>query len=312
MDTNPTIGEIVGVDSLCIAKIATDTVDAYTADAVGSLAPTGEVKHDPKADAAVSYYDNGPLFAYPYEGEAEETVGIPGLSEQKFAELTGKSFDPTTGAVYDSGDPIYSPYYALGYHIPVGNGYDKYRWFLKGLFVPSSEDYKTKGSKVDPQGLSVTYKPLRTIHKWAIPDPRNAAATITTGLKVMKADTSSAAFTSAGSWFSRVQTPDSFGKPAALALSLVDPTNNKTGVLAGIKPTLTFNNPIASDSVLLLKSDGTVVAMAESYDTAGKVITISPLVALTAGAEYQLVVSGVKDVYGQTLAPTVISFTVAS
>lgn len=306
------MGEAINIDNAHIAKVTADTADAYATGAAEYFAPIAELKHDAKSDSTLSYYDGGAMFAYPFEGEASEDATVSGLSEQKFAELTGKSFDPSTGAVFDTGDPVFSPFYAFGYRVPIGNGYNKLRWFLKGIFVPGSEDFKTKNSKVDPQNLSVTYKPLRTIHQWTIPDPRDASKQITDHLKVVRADTSYPGFAQEANWFSQVQTPDTFGAPVTLSLASSAPVNAATGVLASVKPTLTFSNPVASDSVLLLKSDGTVVAMAKSYDTTSKVLTISPLAALTAGAEYQLIVSGVKDIYGQALAPAVISFTVAS
>lgn len=212
--TTATIGDLINVDSLYAAVITADTSSAYTPGTPFYLAPVGELKHDPKADSVISYYDGAAMFAYAFEGEAEETITIPGLTEQVLAELTGKSFDSSTGVVWDNGDPSLSSFYALGYHWQHGSSaggvIDKYRWFHKGLFIPSSEDAKTKGSKTDPQQLQLTYKPLRTIHKWSIPDPRDATGTtkITTGLKVARADTSNASFAGAANWFSAVQVPE--------------------------------------------------------------------------------------------------------
>ncbi|MFT8889477.1 MAG: major tail protein [Ethanoligenens sp.] len=206
---NPVVGEVVGIDNLYAAQIPTggDTAAAYTPSTPFILAPVAEIKHDPKGDATLSYYDNGPMFAHPFEGESEETITVSGLSDQMLALLTGKSWDASKGIVYDSGDPIYSPYFAVGYHISIGNGFDKYRWFLKGIFVPSSEDYKTKGEKVDPQSMELAFKPLRTIHQFTYPDPRNASGNITGPLKIVKADTSSPLFTTAANWFNAVQFP---------------------------------------------------------------------------------------------------------
>lgn len=305
--------EVINIDSLYIAKITADTQDAYMTSAPEYFAPVAELKHDPKSDVAISYYDGKPMYSYPYEGEAEESVTISGLTEQKLAELTAKSVDTAHGVIFDNGDPVYSPYYALGYHIQVGGGVDKYRWFYKGSFVPSSETYKTKGSKVDPQSMSLTYKPLSTVHQWAIADPRDAGKTITTGLKVARADTTMAAFTSAANWFSQVQLPGTIGAPTALSLSSSVPADDATGVLASTHPTLTFSNAIASDDVLLIKtSDNSIVPITKSYDTTGKVLTIVPVSNLTASGAYQIVIAGVKDIFGQALAAQVVNFTVAS
>lgn len=313
MPDSTVMGEIVSIDNLHIAKVLSDSADAYTTDPASYFAPIAELKHDPKADATLGYYDGGAMFAYPFEGEAQEDITISGITEQLFAELTGKSYDPTTGIIYDNGDPTYSPYYALGYHIPVGNGYDKYRWFLKGLFVPSSEDYKTKEAKINPQNLQLTFKPLRTIHQWTIPDPRDGSKIITSSLKVMKADTSSPAFTTASSWFSQVQVPGNIGAPAALALSSSIPVDAATGVSASANQTLTFSNALTDYSgvSLLALADGSLVPSTVSVDTTGKIVTINPNANLATGAGYAILVSGVKDIYGQVLATQAINFTVA-
>lgn len=301
--------EITGCDSLYVAKILSDTAAAYTTDTPRYFAPLSELKHDAKADSAVSYYDNSGMFVYPYEGEAADEATISGLPEQDYAEVTGKTYSAASGIVFDSGDPMYSPYYALGYRVQCGS-VTKFRWLLKGLFVPGSESIKTKGEKVDPQGLTLTFKPVKTIHQWTIAKPGDATKTITTGLKVVRADTSQASFIGGDNWFSQVQTPDTIGAPSALSFAAA-PANNATSVLATVKPMLTFNNVLTDYSGITLVGNGTLVTASVTVDSTGKIITIAPSSALTSGATYTIVLAGVTDVFGQVLATQSLKFTVA-
>lgn len=304
--------EITGCDNLYVAKVLTDTADTFLTDSPKFFAPLSELKHDPKAESVVRYYDNAGMFVYPYEGEAADEATISGLSEQDYAEVTGKSYDSATGMIYDSGDPMYSPYYALGYRIQCG-AVTKFRWLLKGIFVPGSESIKTKGEKVDPQALTLTYKPVKTIHQWTIKDPRDATKTIKSGLKVVRADTSQPNFAGEDSWFSQVQTPDTPGAPTALAMSSIVPAASATGVLASANVVLTFNNVIASHSIKLINDvTDAIVPAAYSFDSTGKVLTINPTDNMVAGDKHAVAIFGVKDVYGQSLADSLSYFTVAS
>jgi phi13 family phage major tail protein len=311
-----TVGEIINCDSLYIAKILQDDANGFVTGAPSYLAPVGEVKEDPKVSSSSSAYDGAVMFNYYSEG-GELTVTVPGLTERKAAEITGKSYDAAKGIVFDSGDLAYIPAYALGFRVEVGStggvSYYKYRWFLKGNFQISSTTAKSKGEKVDGQSQEVTFNPLRTVHKWTVPHPTDSSKTITTGLKVTKTDTTDPAFTTEDSWFSQVQTPDTIGKPSVIALSSSVPADDAAGVLATAHPTLTFSNAIASDDILLIKtSDNSIVPVTKSYDTAGKILTITPSANLTASGAYQIIVAGVKDIYGQSFAAQVINFTVAS
>lgn len=310
------IGQLVNCDNLHIALVTADTDSAYTAGTVEYLAKLGEVKEDAKTANAPSAFDGAIAYNHFYEGAGETTLTIPGLTERKAAELTGKPYDSTKGIVFDTGDPSRAPIYALGYRVQseTDDGpYNKYRWFLKGRFVLSATTAKSAGEKKDPQSQEVTFYPLKTVHKWDLPDPQNAGQTISDGLKRTVTDTSDPAFTTESAWFSQVQTPDTIGAPSALALSSSNPAANATGVLATVHPTLTFNNAISDYSgISLVKSDGTLVTAPITANTTGKVLTLTPSASLTASAVYFIVLAGVLDAFGQTITNQTIKFTVAS
>lgn len=100
--------------------------------------------------------------------------------------------------------------------------------------------------------------------------------------------------------------------PNPLALSSSDPADSDTGVLATVTPTLTFNNAIDSSAISLIKAaDGSIVSATVTWDATKKIATLTPASSLAAGGVYHIIAAGVKDIYGQTLATTVIVFTVA-
>ena len=100
--------------------------------------------------------------------------------------------------------------------------------------------------------------------------------------------------------------------PVALELSTSVPANAATGVAVGASVVLTFNNKIAKDTInIMLSTTGAVVPCTKTYDATGKILTVKPVSNLTAATKYFVAITGVVDVYSQTLAATVNNFTTA-
>jgi phi13 family phage major tail protein len=301
---NSEYGELVNLDSLHYAKVLNDTADSYQADTNKYLAPAAEMKKEAKVDTATRYYDGKPMFSSSSEASTDVTLTVSGVPSKKAAELTGKPYDATRGIMIDTGDVSNAPDYALSARAGLGDGGYRYYQFLKGQFSLGAETAKTKEEKVTASTVELTYTGLVTIHEFTMPDGSKS------GAKGVQADTTDAAFTGDGAWFSQVQTPETLGKPGTLTMTS-SPINNATSVAAAVKPALTFSNSLAADAVTIVKADGTLVAADKVYDSTGKVLTISPAAVLTSGATYSIIVAGVADVYGQSLDVTAIKFTVA-
>jgi len=95
----------------------------------------------------------------------------------------------------------------------------------------------------------------------------------------------------------------------AIALSSIAPTAGSTGAVSKID--MTFNNAISSHAVtVVLASTGAIIDGAFSYDATHKVLTFTPTSAF-ASALHIVNITGVKDIYGQTLASATSTFTVA-
>lgn len=114
---------------------------------------------------------------------------------------------------------------------------------------------------------------------------------------------------------------DGDGKPtytvaesySALEMSSISPTNGGTNVTLSSNITLTFNNAISSHNIFLVNdTDDTNVPAAITLDATKKIITIDPTSNLTASKKYAVIIAGVVDIYGQSLANTISYFTAAA
>lgn len=99
--------------------------------------------------------------------------------------------------------------------------------------------------------------------------------------------------------------------PDALSVVTV-PLDAATGVSVSANLTCTFNNALAAgreDGIILTTAAGVPVACTRTIDAARKVVTLNPDSNLGSTTDYLLVIAGVKDVFEQSLANTVVNFT---
>ena len=97
--------------------------------------------------------------------------------------------------------------------------------------------------------------------------------------------------------------------PSAIALSSIVPADDAPNIAIDANIVLTFNNKIAAEAIVVTESDGTIVAGAKTWDTAGKVLTFNPTANLDNSTVYLVTIAGVVDIYGQSLAASVKNFT---
>lgn len=99
------------------------------------------------------------------------------------------------------------------------------------------------------------------------------------------------------------------GAPSALALSTILPADDAADVAKNTNITLTFNNKILRESVVVTTAAGLLIETAKSWDTAGKVLTLNPNSDLAGSTGHIVTIGGVVDIYNQVLAPEVTNFT---
>lgn len=107
--------------------------------------------------------------------------------------------------------------------------------------------------------------------------------------------------------------PDAAGSPPAFTVT-ADPADAEEDVAIASNIVLDFSNALASgaeDHIILTTAAGVPVASARTISGNRKVVTVNPNANLAAATDYLVIIPGVTDIYGQTLADTVINFTTA-
>lgn len=198
---NDIYGELIGCDEMHYSKVSEDSLESYTAATPKYLAPTADISHDTTVNASKRYYDNQPRYVDLNEGNTSVKIVISGVPCVLAAELTGKPYDTEKGLFYDTGDLSEAPYCTLSGRMDLGGGGHRYFNYLKGKFTLGSQTARTKEENITANTTDLTYEPVVTTHKFKV----NAEKTC--GVKAVFADTTDENFTTADTWFSKVQTP---------------------------------------------------------------------------------------------------------
>lgn len=294
----------VGVDQVYYALVTQDDESAYAAGTPAYLAPIMNVAQKPKVSSKTQYADNQPFDVMSTEGETELDVEITGLPHSVEAVLLGKVWDEVNDRFYDNGGV--PPYVALGFRAKKSDGNYRYYWFLKGQFSPPEEEQATQADAPDPKSTKLKFTAVRTVYEFDLDGGTTVAP-----VKRVKGDTADTGFVETG-WFTTVQVP-SAGSPSAITCT-PDPADAATGVAVSKTITLTFNNALtggAENGIVLTTVAGVIKACARTLNAARTVVSLDPTTNLSASTQYLIIVPGVTDIYGQTLADAVYDFTTA-
>jgi phi13 family phage major tail protein len=299
---------VVGVDKAYFALITTDDETGYVVGSPQLLSPTMELKSTPASASETLYADNGPNDNVAAEGETDIEITSPNFAESVVAQLKGATYDSATGRVFDNADPSQAPYFALGYRFKKSNGHYRYRWYLKCRVEPPGEEAQSQSNAVNFKPQTLKIKALKTIYQFDL----LGDGSLMDGVKRVHGDEDADNF-SATTWFDAVQVPVA-GTPAAFTLT-TSPVDGATGVVVTANVVLTFSNALAGgaeDSIVLVRSDTqAAIACTRTINSARKVVTLDPVSSLTAAKTYLVIIPGVTDIHGQTLADTVIDFATA-
>lgn len=292
----------VGLRDIYYALVTQDDVSAYAAGTPAYFAPAMTASQAPATNSKTTYADDGPFEVSVSEGETKIDFEVTNIPIEVMATILGKVFDAATGRLFDNGGT--PPDVALSFRSLKSNGSYRYYQFLKGKFSAPSEEQSSSTDTPDPKPAKITYTASKTIHQFDLGD-------INDGVKRVIGDEDTTGFSATG-WFTSVQVP-SAGSPSALTLTPV-PADAATGISVSANLTCTFNNALASgaeNGIILTTAAGVPVAAARTIDAARKVVTLNPDSNLGASTDYLLIVAGVTDIYGQSLANTVVNFTTA-
>lgn len=157
--------EYRGVEGLVIAEVTGDDDEdggGYVTGKVEPLFPVAEIGKTTEHSNDVHYYDNKALIVIAGEGPDEITITGAGLTLEKMAKISGKSFDATTGALIDG--PRQVRHFALGYKTKDTDGHFRYVWRLKGVFSIPDSTNKTEDNGTEANGTELTYTGIYTNH----------------------------------------------------------------------------------------------------------------------------------------------------
>jgi len=294
---------VVGLKDLYIALVTQDDASAYAADAPQAFAPAVSASHRPVTNTKNQYADDAPFDTLINEGETVIDIEVTAIPLSLLALVLGKEFDAATGRMFDNGG--IPPDVALSFRSKKSNGSFKYFQYLKGKFSAPSEEQATATDTPDPKTARISFTAIKTTYEFDLGD-------INEGVKRVVGDEDATGF-SGTTWFDAVQVPVA-GAPSALDCT-PSPADDATNQLIGVAITLTFNNALAGAverGVSLVRADTMApITLTRTLSADRKVLTLGHA-NLTAGTTYLLVLAGVVDVYGQTLADTVYNFATAA
>jgi phi13 family phage major tail protein len=301
IDMDQKYGEFVGVDKVYTFDILQDDDGNYVAGTPEYFCPVASIAGEPEIANKTTYYDNKAANNYVTEGMTALTIVLSNVPADKMADHLGKHYDAESGRVYDTGEAN-PPDKGIMFRYNMGKAGYRYYCYLKGTFSGGTEEAETKTNDVNEKTYQTIYTAVSTTHEWSIDG-------VLKPLKRVFGDTSDPAFDATG-WFTQAQTPDTSSAPSALTIDSV-PSDAATGIAISNNIVITFNNKIATYDATMIKSDFTTVPNSKTFDSTGKILTINPTSDLSAASSYAVILTNVKDIYGQILADQVINFTTA-
>lgn len=157
--------EYRGVKGLVFAEVTGDdneTEGGYKTGAVESLAPVAEIGKTVETSSESHYYDNVPLVTIQGEGPDEISIRCAGLTLEKLAKITGRSYDTETGMLVEG--PRVTRYFAIGYKTKDSDGKYRYVWRLKGTFAIPADTNVTEDDGTEANGTELTFTGIYTNH----------------------------------------------------------------------------------------------------------------------------------------------------
>lgn len=205
--------EYRGVEGLVIAEVTGDDNESdggYKTGTVMPLLPVAEIGKTTETSSEAHYYDNAPMIVISGEGPDEITVTGAGMTLEKLALITGKSYDKDTGMMVDG--PRQERYFAMGYKTKDSDGKYRYVWRLKGTFAIPDDTNATEDDGTEANGTELTYTGIYTTHKFAKGKLNGATWEAAPVKGVVVSDREGLADLS--KFFESVVTPDSITKKA--------------------------------------------------------------------------------------------------
>lgn len=154
--------EYRGVEGLVYARVKEDSAEKYEADTVKPLCAVAEIGKTVETGSEAHHYDNRAALIINSEGADEISIVGAGMDLEVIADITGKTYDPTTGAFVDT--PREERYFAIGYKTKDTDGKYRYVWRYKGTFAIPDDNHITEDDGTDANGTELTFTGVFTAH----------------------------------------------------------------------------------------------------------------------------------------------------
>lgn len=163
-EQNTTYFEFRGVDNFHIAKVTKDDKTGYTTETPVYFQPVQEIGKATDSSNEAHYYDNKALIVVNSESADTITIIITVPTLKQLAQITGKSFDATTGMFVDG--ERNNDYFAISYRTKGTDGKYRYVSRLKGTFNIPEEVNDTENDGTDTTNVTVTFTGVYTSYEF--------------------------------------------------------------------------------------------------------------------------------------------------
>lgn len=156
--------EFRGVDNFYIAEVTQDDKEGYVTGTPVYFQPVQEIGKTTDSSSEAHYYDNKALIVV--NSESADSIAItmtPPMLDQ-LAQITGKSFDDTTGMYVDG--ERQNKYFAIMYRTKGTDGKYRYVSRLKGTFNIPEETVSTENDGTDTTNTQVTFTGVYTAYEF--------------------------------------------------------------------------------------------------------------------------------------------------
>lgn len=205
-DNSQQIFEFRGVDNFYFAEVLQDDASGYVCDTPVHI-PVQEVGKTTDSASEAHYYDNKAMIVVNSESADTITLVLAPPELKKLAQMTGKSFDESTGMMVDS--PRQNKYYAIMYRTKGTDGGYRYVSRLKGQFNIPEEQVATENDGTDTNNTSFEFTGIYTEHEFT-KGIYNGVSWEKSGVKGIVVD-ARYGLANVANFFTAVQTPDSIG-----------------------------------------------------------------------------------------------------
>lgn len=271
-DTSQQIFEFRGVDNFYFAEVLQDDANGYVCGTPIHI-PVQEIGKTTDSSSEAHYYDNKAMIVVNSESADAIALVIAPPDLDKLSQLTGKSFDATTGMMVDS--PRQNKYFAIMYRTKGTDGGYRYVSRLKGQFNIPEETVQTENDGTDTSNTTINFTGIYTEHEFAKGIYHSDTQTWEkAGVKGIVVD-ARYGLVNFANFFSSVQTPDSVSPSTPIevtgigvspsSISLVEGQTAQLEVTlypAGATGTVTWS-VTTGDTYASVDEDGEVTALAE-------------------------------------------------